>query len=142
MCSPAVALFLIIFSMSPGFAPMAFTAGSLDFICGIWYGWILKRLRTSFFSFSSRISCLGTSLWSKISNTGKDLGSSSIFPFFFLAPCLAACVNRPSVMTMARSRPFSSKSLYSAFIIAMPTVASPRMHQTRAFSFSLGMLTV
>ena len=84
MCSPAVALFLIIFSMSPGFAPMALTAGSVDFICGIWYGWILNWARMAFFSFSSRISCFGTSLWSKISNTGNDLGRSSIFPFLRL----------------------------------------------------------
>jgi len=90
MCSPAVLLFLIILRMLPGLAPMALTAGSVDFTCGIWYGFILYVVRSWFCSFSVRISCLGTSACSKMSKTGKLLGRSSTF--FFLAPVLTACV--------------------------------------------------
>jgi len=38
MCSPAVGLLRIMRSTSPGFAPMAFAAGSEELICGSWYG--------------------------------------------------------------------------------------------------------
>ncbi len=90
MCLPAVLLFLIILRMSPGFAPMALTAGSVDFTCGIWYGLILYWVRRLVCSFSVRISCLGTSACSKMSKTGNDLGRSSTF--FFFAACLTAWV--------------------------------------------------
>lgn len=56
VCSPAVVLFLVILSTSPGFAPITLTAGSPDFICGIWYGCTLYCVSSWVFSFSFSIS--------------------------------------------------------------------------------------
>jgi len=123
--------------MSPGWAPMALTAGSELFIWRSWYGLTRYFSRSCFCSSSVRISCLGTSLCWKMSNAGNVLGRSSMR--FFLAPCLTVCVYRPSVTIMPLSTLVSFMAFWRRAMNATPTVASPGMHQTSAFSFSFGM---
>jgi len=139
MCSPAVVLFLIMRSMSPGFAPIAFTAGSEALICGSWYGWTLYCVSSCCFSSSVRISCLGTCLCWKMSNAGNAFGRSSIL--LFLAFCFAACVYLPSLIIIPIGMSWSFIVFASLFIATMPTVASSGMLHMRAFSFSFGMST-
>lgn len=138
MCSPAVGLLpRITRTMSPGFAPMALTAGSLLLICGSWYGCTRYCSRSFLASCSGRISCFGTMSCSKMSNAGNVLGRSSIC--FLAAPCLTAWVYLPSVTSSPLSISCSFMYFCMSLIAAMPTVVSPGKHQIMAFSLSLGM---
>jgi len=134
-----VGLSLIILTMSPGLAPIAFAPGSDAIIRGNWYGCTRYSERIFFRSSDERISCFGTSSWSKILNAGKILGINSIL--FCAALTLAACVYRPLVTTIPRLISSFFMALLILLTYATPTVPSVGIHHKRILAFSFGALT-